>query len=404
MVAGLKRAEDTNALDVGRGLAILAVIYGHALSPWFMDAGPNFSEAAFLQWKFGASFMMAFFFFVSGFAWRSNRSLTAALQQSLSLLVLAWLINVGFDVLRVALTFAGAAATLGVPALDVVGFLRGAARLALLADSYSLGPMWFLATLGIARITAAVAVRFGRDVTIIVTAALIALTLIADQFYWRNIFQIQLLGVAFAFFIAGYALRNLWQRTQLASLTVMTLLALTGAMTFATYGLNQGCHWDWADTCGVAWLNNRFGVAMVIGQFGNWAMFALTAFIGVCFASCISLMLARHGAVVGTSLARLGRMSMDLLIVNAVFLVLFTPLAGKWLVPRLPAEGPVFFIALFAITLASNLAIRALLSRPLKQLRVFAKRIATMLVAALTLGLETATVMARGYRVSRGHE
>ena len=54
----------STALDVGRGLAILSVIYGHALAPWFMGAGEQFSQAGFLQWKFGASFMMTFFFFL----------------------------------------------------------------------------------------------------------------------------------------------------------------------------------------------------------------------------------------------------------------------------------------------------------------------------------------------------
>lgn len=58
-----------SALDVGRGIAIVSVIYGHALAPWFMNAQGTFSDAAFLQWKFGASFMMAFFFFLSGVGW-----------------------------------------------------------------------------------------------------------------------------------------------------------------------------------------------------------------------------------------------------------------------------------------------------------------------------------------------
>src|SRR5215510_1724637 len=117
MVAGRRPKKDVSALDVGRGLAIAAVMYGHTLSPRFMLTGHNFSEEAFLQWKFGASFMMAFFFFLSGLNWRSNRSLAAACQQALSLLIIAWLANVGFDALRLLLTMTGVTQALGVPGL-----------------------------------------------------------------------------------------------------------------------------------------------------------------------------------------------------------------------------------------------------------------------------------------------
>ena len=44
----------------------MAVIYGHSLAPWVMNAGGHFSDAAFFQWKMGAAFLMPFFFFISG--------------------------------------------------------------------------------------------------------------------------------------------------------------------------------------------------------------------------------------------------------------------------------------------------------------------------------------------------
>jgi len=77
------------ALDAGRGLAILAVFYGHALAPWFMQGEAYFSEAAYMQWRFGASFMMPFFFFVSGLAWRADKSLWATLRESITLVLIA---------------------------------------------------------------------------------------------------------------------------------------------------------------------------------------------------------------------------------------------------------------------------------------------------------------------------
>ncbi|MFT3727999.1 MAG: acyltransferase [Terricaulis sp.] len=404
MVAGQKSAEVVNALDVGRGLAIVAVMYGHALSPWFMLSGDSFSEAAFLQWKFGAAYMMAFFFFLSGIGWRSNRSLAAACQQGLSLLVIAWLANVGFDVLRVALTLTGVTNALGVEGLSVGEFVRHALRLALLSDKYSLGAMWFLAVLGLIRIIAAFAVRGGKQATVLVTLALIALSIVANQYYWRNVFQILLLGVAFPFFIAGYALREVWERAERRPLTCAVIGVVSGVLTFATYGLNQGCRWNPLHACGSGWLNGHFGVSMINGEYGNWMLFTLTAVAGTVFASCMALLLARFGARAGAALAHWGKVSMDLLIVNSFFVVLIGPPMTIWLAPKLPAQGLLFFLALLAATLIFNLSVRALLARPLKRLRLFSKHVAIAIVSSVTRSIEALAVMQRDYRVSRGND
>lgn len=404
MAAGRASSEPVNARDVGRGLAIVAVMYGHALAPWFMDAGDNFSEPAFLQWKFGAAFMMSFFFFLSGVGWRSDRSLTAAIRQGLTLIVTAWLANVAFDVVRTGLTFAGVNDDLGVPPLGIGGFLRTEVRLALFADYYALNPMWFLGALGVVRVVAALAVRGGDRVAVAMVLGVILLTVAANEYGWRNIAQITLLGPAFAFFLAGYSLRGVWERAEQAPRTTALVMLIALLLAALTFGLNQGCRWDMGALCGVPWLNGRFGVAMIQGMFGNWFLFALTAAVGTVFASCLSLLIAHFGALVGAALASLGRASMDLLIVNSFFLMLLNPYLGHALVPLLPAQGVIFFAALLTTTIAVNTTVRLLLARQLKQLRVWARKLSTAIVDTVLAARENAAVMLRGYRVSRGHD
>lgn len=404
MAAGLDSSEPLNARDIGRGMAIVAVMYGHALAPWFMSAGGNFSEPAFLQWKFGAAFMMSFFFFLSGVGWRSNRSLAAAIQQGLSLVLIAWLSSVAFDVLRVTLTLAGVSHLVGTTPLGIGGLLRSEAKLALLADDYSLGPTWFLGALGIVRIIAALAVRAGNRGAVAVAAAVVLLTIAANQYGWHNVAQIQLLGPAFAFFIAGYGLRDLWARAEQAPRTCAATMLVALALTIGTFGFNQGCRWDPTVHCGVAWLNDNFGVAMINGMFGNWLLFFVTAIVGTVFASCVAILLARFGAFAGAALASWGRASMDLLIVNSFFLMLLNPTLSNVLVPYLPAQSVLFFVALITLTIVMNLITRQLVVRQLKQLRVLARKMSTTIVDAVVAAAENAAVMLRGYRVSRGHD
>ena len=95
----MAQREHLSALDIGRGLAIVSVIYGHALAPWVLTAGDNFNEAAFLQWKFGAAFMMPFFFFLSGLGWRDEKSFASTARQALTLVLIALTFNAARAVL-----------------------------------------------------------------------------------------------------------------------------------------------------------------------------------------------------------------------------------------------------------------------------------------------------------------
>ncbi|HYD88200.1 MAG TPA: acyltransferase [Vitreimonas sp.] len=392
-----------NALDVGRGIAILSVIYGHALAPWFMGAGEHFSEAAFLQWKFGASFMMVFFFFLSGVGWREDKSLATTLRQALSLVILTLIACVLFDLLRLIATLAGFAAALGVDPLEPMRFVRGLARMAVLGDVYSLTALWFLVALAVVRVIAAVANRFGDLVLIGVGLGLFALTLTATALSWRNVYQIDLLGVAFLAFIAGHYARDLVQALERRRAAAYALLLVAGAGTALTFHLNEGCRWDVTAQCGQAWLGGHFGVSMVIGQFGNIPMFMVTAVCGAAFAMSLSILLARYGGFVGARIDAWGRNSLNLLVVNSLFLHLVNPQIERWVMPRIAGEGVLFFLGLLTLTMALNLAAVHALTRPLKQLNNLSLRLAR---EALDLAHRPfgAIVVRRALRVSQGND
>lgn len=357
-----------SVLDIGRGLAIVGVLYGHALAPWFMGAGEHFSGGAFLQWKFGASFMMVFFFFLSGLGWRQEKSLPSTLRQSLVLIAIAWLASAAFDAFRLSLSLTGVTAALGIPPLDLVAFLRDLARMAVYGDAYALSALWFLAALAVVRLIAAAAFRFGGLAVAGTAALLLALTLQATEHGWRNYYQVSLLGVAFLAFVAGHVARGAVAELERNRHAAFGLFVVAGAVVFSTFGLNQGCRWDATANCGQDWLNGGFGVSMVIGQFGNLPLFFITAAAGVGFALASSILLARAGGAAARKLGKWGANSLNLLVVNAVFLHTAVPLIAYFLVPHIAADNLLFFMALFVATMAVNLYAAHALARPLRLL------------------------------------
>lgn len=360
-----------NALDVGRGLAILCVLYGHALAPWFMGGDP-FHEAAFLQWKFGASFMMAFFFFISGMGWRERRSLETTFRQAIALVLIAWLASIALDLVRYVIGVAGVSAPFGYQPFGFERVLKNAARTAVFGDFYSMSALWFLVALAVTRVFAALTYRVGVLPAWGASFLLLGATLASTEFGWRNFYQLNLIGVAVICFLAGHALRFSVRELARWPRATLTLCLLAGGATAATFHLNEGCRWDMAAQCGLGWLGDRFGVSMIIGQFGNLTWFALTTVSGTVFALCLSVLLARYGARIGAQLAAWGRASIDLLIANCVLLQLSAPAVGYFISPYLPADNALFFIGLFVVMLGANLTLAALLARPVRRLRALA--------------------------------
>jgi hypothetical protein len=386
-----------NTLDVGRGLAIVCVLYGHALAPWFMGGDPFYVQA-FLQWKFGAAFMMAFFFFISGMGWRERRSLETTFRQAIALVAIAWLASIGLDLLRFAIGAVGFSAPFGYQPFGLERVLKNAARTAVFGDFYSMSALWFLTALAVTRVFVAITFRLGVVPAWGAAFLLLGVTLASTEFGWRNFYQLNLIGVAVICFLAGHGLRHSVEALHRAPRATLALCILAGAATAATFQLNQGCRWDMAAQCGVGWLGDRFGVSMIIGQFGNLFWFAATTATGVCFALCLSVLVARYGARVGEQVAIWGRASIDLLIANCLLLQLGAPPIGYFVSRYVPADNAIFFITLFVAMLGANMALAALLFRPVRRLRGLASAGAGLIVQ----GARRAALALAPVRVSHG--
>ncbi len=369
-------------LEIGRGLAIVAVIYGHALAPWVLTAGENFSETAFLQWKFGASFTMALFFFLSGLGWREEKSLAHTLRQSLTLILIALMASVAYDLVRLAVGAFGLAAQLGGHTLTFSGFAAGLSQMIFIGDYYSLSPLWFIVALALVRVIAALAARLNRLAAGALALALLVLSMAAIDNDWRSFYQLKALGAGFAFFMLGHYARGHYHALRARAFAPYAVLAVGLIGAALTFRLNQGCRWDAVAQCGVDWLDGHFGVAMIHGQIGNAPLFALTALLGVAGALGASIVLARLGGVVASKLESWGAHSLNLLIVNSVFLHVGNVFVDRLVAPRFEPDNALFFLVLFALTLSANLIAARIAERPLRQLHHAALKIARGLLNA----------------------
>ncbi|GAM96454.1 hypothetical protein U91I_00073 [alpha proteobacterium U9-1i] len=374
------------ALDVGRGLAIVAVIYGHALAPWFVETGARFNELAYLQWKFGASFMMPFFFFVSGLAWRAEKTLWAAVREALTLIFVAIGASLAHDLVVLALSAGGVAPIAAQAPMTWQVFFANAWRMIALGDVYSLSALWFLPALALTRVLAALCSRVGAWASVAMGVALFALYLVSRDEGWANVYQSKVLWAGFIAFMAGHWLRDgfdtLAQRSKLT-----WAIAIAGfALTAATAGFNRGCEFDALRYCTFDFLSGHFGVSMFASAFGFLPLFVFTAAAGSLMATAASLVIVRHGAFVAGLLKRLGRNSLNLLIVNAALLELVNPLVWRDIAPNIDASGPLFFAALFAVAMLANIIAAGLLRPALTRLRLVSRDVAQSLVSLLRNG------------------
>lgn len=400
----MAQREHLSALDIGRGLAIVSVIYGHALAPWVLTAGDNFNEAAFLQWKVGAAFMMPFFFFVSGLGWREEKSLNSTLRQALTLVLIALIASAAYELVRLGVTLAGLASALGGQPLSPGGFVSAVARMVLIGDYYSLSPLWFIVSLAVVHVIAAIAVRLKPLSAAALIVGAVALSTAAIDLDWRNVYQIKPLGAALLFFMAGRYARNGFHVLERNPAAAYALTLLGAAIVALTFHLNEGCRWNPLAHCGLGWLDGRFGVALIHGQVGNVPLFTITAFAGVAAACGLAILLARWGGVVGKKLDAWGGNSLNLLIVNAGFLHVGNVLVDHAIVPRFAPDNPVFFIALLTLTLLANILVAHALDRPLRWLHRIALIVARQILDVSAAAPSALAWAVRGDRVSQRND
>ncbi|MGE0595808.1 MAG: acyltransferase family protein [Hyphomonadaceae bacterium] len=362
--AGSRRAP--SALSVGRGFAIVMVMYGHALAPWVILAGDRFSEEAFFQWKLGAAFLMPFFFFASGLAWREDGSMRSAVRQALALIFIAWSAASLVALSRFALSNLGAGAVYDLGDISLLRLVKDVVRMAVYGDHYLMATMWFLTAIGLVRLIAAASHRIAPWAIWAAALALFAIGLVVVANGWRNIYQVAVLGAGVAAFASGHAVRHVFSRLEAAPRTAVLVSAISAVALFATFWLNRGCPIDVAARCDLPIIPGQFSVTMSYGVYGNLPLFFVSAAAGAAFLASFAIVVAAYARGARWLVAAWGRNTVALLIVNGFYLEWVHPLVLRWIAPNVQAHGPLFFVTLFAGALALNLAAAALFHRPLR--------------------------------------
>lgn len=359
-------------LDVARGLAMVVVLYGHALEVFFLDLpGPAVAEAAFAQYKVLAAFAMPLFFLISGAgaARLPERGWRSALRTSLYLVVLAYLVH-GLGLLAMA------AETLSDHGQAAGELARYALESTLKAKDFSTLVVWFLVSLAIVRLLvfalfAHLSPRLGVAILAVAAVATLLTPLLPQAFMLKT------WAPGIVFFGVGLALSgtlkhlNWWPALLLAP--VMVALALS----------NRGCAFALLESCPHPALTGDTAVWLHIGQIGFPPLFFLTAFLGCAVAMGFAralLLPALAPLRIARLLSRIGTRSLDLLVINGFVLVFLQPRIGRF-APEEP-ELWIYPLLLVAVVAMHLLALR-LFARPLAVLNRLALLIAGRLMAAL---------------------
>lgn len=322
-------------------------------------------EAAFLQYKVLAAFAMPLFFLVSGAgaAKLAGKGWRNVLKTSLFLLALAYLVH--------ALGLLGLAAQQGLGFGPGIDLLRYGLESSLKGRDFSTVVVWFLVSLAFVRLIAFGVFRLApRRVAWAIIVAIGLASLVVPHL--PHLFMLRTWFAGTVFFALGMGLGGRfgqvppWLAFALAPVVIWLALA------------NRGCAYDPLPACPQWQLRAESVVWLHAGEVGFIPLFYLTAMLGCVLALCAARALA--SSAIGQPLARIGRKTLELLIINGFVLVFLHPVlqhvplgeGGSWLYPLLLAG-----------VLALHLLLLRLLQRPLSALQRFASRLADRLIGLL---------------------
>jgi fucose 4-O-acetylase-like acetyltransferase len=311
-------------IDLLRGMAMLLVIYGHALEMFFvpnMRADHGFDRVAFQAWSLIYSFHMPAFYFVSGMTaiYFATRPFRKILLTALTFILLA-----DFAHLLGAVPFVGVAIYHHVPTIHIV---KNVIRPFVAGWGYCLVLPWFLVSLALVQVLAWLHIHARLMGKALIWFGVVAIYLLVHH-YGKLYFQAQSWAVGLAFFLAGR--EAMWHEHFIPEKprSVFLLLAcLAAALLFFSYPLNRGCMLDPSQTCSAAAGTQVFAVSLLYGLIGFPPLFFFTAFAGI--AALGFLALAMQGTRFMPALSWVGRNTLPLLILNGFVLVFAEKILSK---------------------------------------------------------------------------
>jgi fucose 4-O-acetylase-like acetyltransferase len=370
---GDKRARE-NELDIAKGIGIFLVMYGHGIeTTFFFRPDRIFSNIGFDEWRFIYSFHMLLFFFLSGLVNHDQGTHTPLKQLSRFLFLVGMAIT---------------AHLAGTVLSEVRGYMHGyfdpAKDFQILWEpivqghDYGTIIVWFLVCLAIVQGMAYLCQRYQWPAYIFVGFLLLG-SFVAWDFVTDNWWQFRSWAAGFAFFMLGVVSHKPLKRSLSAPAAVLAIAALAlFAVVALTAPLNHGCTFSYAASCPPS--STRHAILMVLGSFGFLPLFAFTAASGCLATFFLSVSLLRSRC--GRAIEWMGRHSLELMLINGFALEFVNPL-----VKSAPYFGDGWGTVAVLALVAAQIAILAIVVRPLEKIEGFVRRIADMSAQAVMVRL-----------------
>ncbi|QHI99263.1 hypothetical protein GT347_15535 [Xylophilus rhododendri] len=352
-------AQRNPAVDIGKGIAMLLVLYGHAIGELYLYGDTRAAPVA-AQLKLIYSFHMPVFFLFSGMVHRV-RELRPQLRNACALLFTAYIVHV----------FCWAAGTLyATAAPDWKALVFPLIEL----RHFKAVIVWFLAALALVQLAYHLLSQ-GPMARRLAVAAIVLAGFVWAQARASNVFELSALLPGLLFFAVGHRMAgpgSLMQRLGRHDGLVLAALVFT----VVSAGWNTGCRWDLAGDCPN--VPGSFVALMIAGQYGVLPLFLLTALVG-CFAVVgLSQRIAVRLPAGGRALAWVGRRTLQLLVVNGLVIFFLHP----WLAGVLAPPGSLWALEAIALTMVAGQLLMVLLFGSLTSLPL---RLAKYLAARLPL-------------------
>lgn len=294
----------SEVIDLCRGLAILLVIYGHAIEVTFF--GKEYVPVSgFFQWQVIYSFHMALFFVLSGVV-HKKKPLMKVLITSVSLILFA----MGTHLAVILFT----------PQPSLWKILRPLFTL----QSFSLIVTWYLVAHAWVIIFVQLFIRMplvGRVAGIVFLFAIF----VVSQIFNGRLFQVHALPMGVLFYGLGAwaaSARPLVSVRQYVTKRMLVPLVCLGVVfTGVLAPLNGGCVLEFAKHCS----NHKggFAVMFVQGRYGYIPLFFITALVGTLVVFGLARFLDdRASPWLRAWLCSLGQSTISLLVINGVFLAI----------------------------------------------------------------------------------
>jgi fucose 4-O-acetylase-like acetyltransferase len=297
------------SLDICRGIAIILVIYGHALEISFPEISRTTDTLFILQWQVIYSFHMSLFFFISGLVYRHHdwhkvfSSSLYLIAISISVQIIGWLI--------VVLINANEHQT-------VLSMMKSFFRPLLTLSEFTVSVLWFLVALAFVRIAYECILRSSAGWRLVIVLIVIA-SFVVNRAAEKYIFQIGPLLPGLIFYAIGQHIgkSNIHKIERKA--TILKLLVATAAV-IVLAPLNQGDLINPFEK--VVNKYDHFGVILAGGEIGFFPIFLATGILGSFAALYGAFIIFRRYKTVSFLLSKIGRHTIELLIINGLIMTI----------------------------------------------------------------------------------